>query len=167
MMRRRQEVDPVFYILDARGQIAATVNMAAGKGTEDVSMYTNTELEFCNIENIHVMRSSYQAQGMCRRQDGWMMDGWMDRWIDGWMGVHAFPPISAVYSQLIFLFFICVSLGDMLSPPVQGVSSSGDSSYYVRLDDAGWTKHCRLLLVAAVKAAERLRLNRCSVLVHW
>eukprot|EP01038_Epipyxis_sp_PR26KG_P006333 gene6333-8720_t len=32
--------------------------MAVGKGTEDVSLYHNTELIFCNIDNIHVMRSS-------------------------------------------------------------------------------------------------------------
>lgn len=46
------------YIFDARGKVAATLNMAAGKGTEDVSLYQNTELIFCNIDNIHVMRSS-------------------------------------------------------------------------------------------------------------
>jgi len=46
------------YILDARGKMAATLNMAVGKGTEDVSAYPNTELVFCNIDNIHVMRAS-------------------------------------------------------------------------------------------------------------
>lgn len=48
-------------ILDARGKVAATLNMAMGKGTEDVSYYPNTELVFCNIDNIHVMRSSATA----------------------------------------------------------------------------------------------------------
>jgi hypothetical protein len=33
--------------------------MAAGKGTEDVSWYNRTELIFCGIENIHVMRASF------------------------------------------------------------------------------------------------------------
>eukprot|EP00595_Chromulina_sp_UTEXLB2642_P001091 CAMPEP_0196767284 /NCGR_PEP_ID=MMETSP1095-20130614/38409_1 /TAXON_ID=96789 ORGANISM="Chromulina nebulosa, Strain UTEXLB2642" /NCGR_SAMPLE_ID=MMETSP1095 /ASSEMBLY_ACC=CAM_ASM_000446 /LENGTH=61 /DNA_ID=CAMNT_0042134485 /DNA_START=22 /DNA_END=204 /DNA_ORIENTATION=- len=32
--------------------------MAAGKGTEDVSTYTNTDLIFCDIDNIHVMRAA-------------------------------------------------------------------------------------------------------------
>ena len=50
-----------FTILDARRQIAATLNMAAGKGTEDVTLYPNTELLFCNIDNIHVMRVSAQV----------------------------------------------------------------------------------------------------------
>jgi hypothetical protein len=49
---------PKLYILDLRRQIAAAVNMAAGKGTEDVSLYTHTELLYCNIDNIHVMRAS-------------------------------------------------------------------------------------------------------------
>jgi myotubularin-related protein 1/2 len=35
--------------------------MVAGKGTEDISEYTNTELVFCNIENIHVMRGSLSS----------------------------------------------------------------------------------------------------------
>jgi hypothetical protein len=48
-------------ILDARGKVAATLNMAMGKGTEDVSYYQNTELVFCNIDNIHVMRTSAVA----------------------------------------------------------------------------------------------------------
>lgn len=46
------------FILDARGKLAATLNMAAGKGTEDTSNYTNTELLFGNIDNIHTMRQS-------------------------------------------------------------------------------------------------------------
>ena len=50
-----------FFILDARRQIAAALNMAAGKGTEDISLYPNAELTFCNIDNIHVMRTSGQV----------------------------------------------------------------------------------------------------------
>lgn len=42
--------------MDARGRVAATLNMAAGKGTEDVSCYHNAQLVFGNIDNIHVMR---------------------------------------------------------------------------------------------------------------
>ena len=50
-----------FAILDARRQIAAALNMAAGKGTEDISLYPNSELIFCDIDNIHVMRASAQV----------------------------------------------------------------------------------------------------------
>ena len=51
----------MFYIVDARRQIAATANMASGKGTEDVSEYPHTELIYSDIENIHVMRSSFSS----------------------------------------------------------------------------------------------------------
>ena len=47
-----------FYIMDARGLLAATANMAMGKGTEKETNYQNTELVFLNIENIHAMRNS-------------------------------------------------------------------------------------------------------------
>jgi Myotubularin-like phosphatase domain len=36
--------------------------MAAGKGTEDISLYPNAELIFCDIDNIHVMRASAQVR---------------------------------------------------------------------------------------------------------
>lgn len=49
------------YIFDARGSIAATLNKAAGKGTEDVATYQHTELVFCNVGNIHAMRASYAS----------------------------------------------------------------------------------------------------------
>ena len=59
---RESENGPAkFIILDARRQTAATLNMVVGKGTEDVSLYSNTELVFCNLENIHVMRASAQV----------------------------------------------------------------------------------------------------------
>ena len=105
--RCEEDVFSRFCILDARGKVAATLNMAVGKGTEvskqfshyylvcfavywgsleskklacahflhqlyspccpllllfkDVSQYQNAELIFCNIDNIHVMRTSAQA----------------------------------------------------------------------------------------------------------
>ena len=62
---RESENGPAkFIILDARRQTAATLNMVVGKGTEDVSLYSNTELVFCNLENIHVMRASAQVQNV-------------------------------------------------------------------------------------------------------
>ena len=52
-----------FYILDARGILAATANMALGKGTEKESNYNQTELIFLNIDNIHTMRNSFNLMG--------------------------------------------------------------------------------------------------------
>lgn len=53
--------DSVFHFFDARSQMAATANSAQGKGTEDPRNYPNTELHFCDIANIHAVRSSYNA----------------------------------------------------------------------------------------------------------
>ncbi len=54
----KQQAKFPFYILDARGYLAATANRAAGKGTEDKTQYENTDLEYQNIGNIHDMRKS-------------------------------------------------------------------------------------------------------------
>ena len=51
----------MFYIVDARGVLAAVANMAAGRGTEDVTVYERTELIYAGIDNIHSMRSSMDA----------------------------------------------------------------------------------------------------------
>lgn len=53
--------DAVFHFFDARSQIAATANAAQGKGTEDPRNYPNSELHFCDIANIHAVRSSYSS----------------------------------------------------------------------------------------------------------
>jgi hypothetical protein len=51
----------MFFIVDARGMLAAVANMAAGRGTEEVSSYERTELIYGGIDNIHTMRSSMES----------------------------------------------------------------------------------------------------------
>ena len=41
-------------------QINAMANRAAGKGYEASGYYSNTDYQFYNIHNIHVMRESLQ-----------------------------------------------------------------------------------------------------------
>lgn len=48
------------YIYDARPKVNAMANVAAGGGYENIQFYKNTHIEFLNIENIHVIRSSFQ-----------------------------------------------------------------------------------------------------------
>jgi myotubularin-related protein 1/2 len=48
----------VNYILDARPKANAVGNQAMGGGYENADNYTDCQLEFMNIENIHVMRES-------------------------------------------------------------------------------------------------------------
>ena len=48
------------YIFDARPYFNALANKIKGGGYEDVEHYTNAELSFCEIDNIHVARKSLQ-----------------------------------------------------------------------------------------------------------
>uniref|UniRef100_A0AAV1UFR8 Myotubularin phosphatase domain-containing protein n=1 Tax=Peronospora matthiolae TaxID=2874970 RepID=A0AAV1UFR8_9STRA len=70
--------DATFHFFDARSQMAAAANSAQGKGTEDPRNYSNTELHFCDIANIHAVRSSYASlasvcqPGQERDSSGWM-----------------------------------------------------------------------------------------------
>ncbi|CEG40603.1 myotubularin-like protein [Plasmopara halstedii] len=70
--------DAKFHFFDARSQMAATANSAQGKGTEDPRNYPNSELHFCDIANIHAVRSSYASlaevcqPGQERESSGWL-----------------------------------------------------------------------------------------------
>ncbi|CAH0478613.1 unnamed protein product [Peronospora belbahrii] len=70
--------DAKFHFFDARSQMAAAANSAQGKGTEDPRNYPNTELHFCDIANIHAVRSSYASlasvcqPGQDRESSGWL-----------------------------------------------------------------------------------------------
>jgi myotubularin-related protein 1/2 len=50
-----------FYVFDARGKLAVMANKTIGKGTEIAGEYRNTEVLFCNIDNMHVIRNSYEG----------------------------------------------------------------------------------------------------------
>ena len=54
-------------IFDARPMLNAYANTIKGGGFEDCGAgkgYPNCQLKFCNIENIHCVRESYE--GLCR-----------------------------------------------------------------------------------------------------
>lgn len=60
------QTEKSFYFIDARSQIAAAANAAQGKGTEDTRQYSNAELLFCDIGNIHAVRTAYhQLKSAC------------------------------------------------------------------------------------------------------
>lgn len=70
--------DAKFHFFDARSQMAAAANSAQGKGTEDPRNYPNSELHFCDIANIHAVRSSYASlatlcqPGQERESSSWL-----------------------------------------------------------------------------------------------
>lgn len=138
------------FILDARGKLAATLNMAAGKGTEDVSQYHHADLVFGNIDNIHTMRSSALQFADCLAYKG-----------QAPAASSSAPTGAAASSSAAASLHPHASLLDSVrSPDMAFLNMNG------RLEDAGWLKHCRLLLTAACFAAEKLHVDRCSVLVH-
>lgn len=70
--------DSRFHFFDARSQMAATANAAQGKGTEDPRNYPNAELHFCDIANIHAVRSSYASLSMvCQPGQERYSDEWL------------------------------------------------------------------------------------------
>lgn len=111
---REHERPAKFYVFDARGKLAVMANKTIGKGTEIAEEYTNTEVLFCNIDNMHVMRNSFER--------------------------------------------FC---GAMYAP-----SHSNNDSFHTEMAASGWLAHCGKVLDAAVKVAEKMHVERCSVLVH-
>lgn len=51
----------VLLIIDARFRSVALANRVKGGGYEYSEYYTNCEIQFMNLENIHVIRSSFQS----------------------------------------------------------------------------------------------------------
>ena len=54
-------IKKTLFICDARSIISAKANRLIGAGHENVENYRNTEIFFCEIENIHEVRESFQA----------------------------------------------------------------------------------------------------------
>ena len=125
----------MFYVVDARRQIAAQANMASGKGTEDISDYQFTELIYSDIENIHVMRSSFQSL----------------------LNINVPKDVISVISQTSV-----ATTGILRAPAVSNTNSdfsAEDSCFLINLSDSGWLRHVSHVLRAGCKAAEKLHLT--------
>ena len=48
----------------------------------------------------------------------------------------------------------------------QLLMDGSQAGYYTRIEDAGWLRHVRLILLAGVVGAEKLHFEGTSVLVH-
>lgn len=79
------------YILDARPQTNAVANKARGGGYETEENYSNTELSFCEVHNIHVMRESLRKlKDLCFNQ---VDDA---HWFSGLENTHWLEHIRAI-----------------------------------------------------------------------
>lgn len=57
----------LLLIIDARFRSVALANRVKGGGYEYTEYYTNSEIQFMNLENIHVIRSSFQSlRALCQ-----------------------------------------------------------------------------------------------------
>jgi hypothetical protein len=134
----------MFYIIDARRHIAATANMASGKGTEDVSEYIHTDLIYCDIENIHVMRSSF-----------WSL-----------VNINAPKDIMNMIAQGTG-GNIAAGLGlgsSAIDSPILPSSNGGtgtveDTWFLTNLENSGWIRHISQIISAGVTVAEKLHLT--------
>jgi len=75
------------HIYDARPYINAVANAAMGAGWESPKFYQHCTLEFCNVENIHIMRDSLsKVRDACLDvnidSSGWLMALENSRWLE-------------------------------------------------------------------------------------
>jgi len=101
------------YIVDARPSMNATANKANGAGYENMAHYGNGELIFMDIENIHVVRNSYnKMRELClpgeTPESEWLssLDG------TGWLGhiiklIHAAARIAQYICQGHYVLVHC------------------------------------------------------------
>lgn len=128
----------MFYIVDARRQIAATANSVAGKGTEDVSDYPFTELIYSDIENIHVMRASLQSLvNINLPKDMMSMISQTSNTTAGMFTSSQAPPVATS----------------------SGTTGVEDTYFLTNLSDSGWLHHISQILRAGVTVAEKLHLT--------
>eukprot|EP00940_MAST-03C_sp_MAST-3C-sp2_P002610 g2610.t1 len=82
--------DSSLTIVDCRRLIAAQANYARGGGYENVSRYKKCEMYFCNIDNIHIMRSSVtKLANACAAElttaenddEDWLQNLFSTRWL--------------------------------------------------------------------------------------
>lgn len=144
----------MFYIIDARRQIAATANKASGKGTEDVSDYRCTEMVFCEIENIHVMRAAF----------GSLLDLSAPKDLRN-MFVPTAGTVSGNLAAGLGLSGSAVhqthghgAAAAAAASPSSSVEAADDVWFLMHLVDSGWMKHVSAILGAAVLTAEKVHL---------
>ena len=149
-IHREPELSSMFYVIDARRQIAAVANNFSGKGTEDVSEYPSTEIIFCDIENIHVMRASFASLLTISMPKDIVSN--MFSVAPGTVGGNLAAGFSALGQA--------PGTAQVTSSSTSaGTDTSDDTWYLTNLVDSGWIRHVSQILSAGVTAAEKLHLS--------
>ncbi len=127
-------------IVDARPLVNAIANRGAGGGYENDDNYEKLEIQFANIQNIHVMRESLRKvfeMGLPSSHNA---------------SVHQHNSVNTPNTQN--------------NNNNNNSSLNDDKNYLVNLENSKWLEHIRLVLNGVLKIVRYISQNRASVLVH-
>eukprot|EP00850_Spirogloea_muscicola_P000602 SM000002S05682 [mRNA] locus=s2:1511167:1515854:- [translate_table: standard] len=126
------------YIADARPRKNALANGAMGGGSEPAANYRHSEVVFLGIENIHIMRESFQR-------------------LREYLDVHGACSSDGSSSLL---------RSQGTGGGWTGGNTSSTAVAAAALADSGWLQHVHALLAGAAWIAARIAVDETSVLVH-
>lgn len=151
--------------------------MAAGKGTEDISDYIHSDLIFCDIENIHVMRNSinYLSDAILPGGIGLAYTTSLSNHL---LDNHNFPILLAPGIAMTTMSLPISTSSKDDSSSSSTTSSTGGNIYscgdilgynigfFNKLEESGWLRHIQFILRASKIIAEKIHLEGSSVLLH-
>ena len=131
------------FIVDARPLVNAIANRGNGGGYELEDYYKKCELQFLNIQNIHIMRESLRK-------------------------VHemALPSNTASSSSSNTNSQTPNANVSSNSNKNNNNMASDDKNYLINLENSKWLEHIKLVLNGALKIVRYITQHRASVLVH-
>jgi hypothetical protein len=130
---------PVLLIIDARFRSVALANRVKGGGYEYSEYYTNCEIQFMNLENIHVIRSSFQSlRSLCQTfvdNKTFLSQLESTKWLHHLSGIiKAACTVTSAIDQLGKPVLIHCSDGWDRTPQILGLAKLLLDPYYRTLD---------------------------------
>lgn len=149
------------HVYDARPFLNAAANKAGGKGYETEENYTDCEIHFLGIENIHVMRGAMQKLRLQFQQHMYVDDNAALAILgnEDWDNKEVLQKRDANNDT---------GNSDICGIVLEGTASSAPSSkdsWLKDLDDSGWLNHLSALLSGADEIASVVNRGE-SALIH-
>jgi hypothetical protein len=139
------------YILDARPYQNAMANRALGAGFERTELYMGCNIEFMNIDNIHVVRDSFDKMRRLNRQYLWALNG---------------ASSSVPFTSTNHVVPTTGQNSDISPAALGSISLESSITWLSRLADSGWIRHICSVLSGALRIAHLVRRQRVSCVVH-
>jgi myotubularin-related protein 3/4 len=129
----------MLLIIDARFRSVALANRVKGGGYEYSEYYTNCEIQFMNLENIHVIRSSFQSlRGLCQTiidNKTFLSQLEATKWLHHLSGIiKAACTVTAAVDQLGKPVLVHCSDGWDRTPQILGLAKLLLDPYYRTID---------------------------------